>query len=38
MASKQVAKFRACAARAPKGKGSGKRRNAFMSKCLKKKR
>jgi len=34
---KQKNKFRVCAKKAPRGKGSGKRRRAFMSKCLKKK-
>ena len=31
----QTSKFTKCAKRAPKGKGSGPRRRAFMSKCLK---
>ena len=32
----QKGKFRACANKAPKGKGSGPRRRAYMSKCLRK--
>lgn len=32
----QKGKFSACARKAPKGKGSGARRRAYMSKCLKK--